>query len=73
MSSWALSAGLEIPPTSYDAIQPPPVNPAAKITGPKLFSEVSGVVKIYAIQGSGAAVRSVTGLASGACRPRNAG
>jgi membrane peptidoglycan carboxypeptidase len=43
---WARSAGLEIPPTSYDAIQAPPVNPTANITSPKLFAEVSGMVKI---------------------------
>ncbi|MBK8619673.1 MAG: transglycosylase domain-containing protein [Anaerolineales bacterium] len=43
---WALSAGLEIPPTSYDAIQAPSVNPTANITAPKLFAEVSDVVKI---------------------------
>lgn len=43
---WARSAGLEIPPSSYDAIQAPPVNPTANITSPKLFAEVSGAVKI---------------------------
>ena len=43
---WALSAGLEIPPASYDAIQAPPVNPFANIVEPKLFAEVGGVVKI---------------------------
>ena len=43
---WALSAGLEIPPTSYDAIQAPPVKPTANITSPELFAEVSDVVKI---------------------------
>ncbi len=43
---WALSAGLDIPPASYDAIQAPPVNPFANITEPKLFAEVGGVVKI---------------------------
>ena len=43
---WAASAGLEIPPTSYDAIQAPPINPTANITSPKLFAEVSDVVKI---------------------------
>jgi membrane peptidoglycan carboxypeptidase len=43
---WALSAGLEIPPTSYDAIQAPPVNPTANITSPALFAEVGGAVKI---------------------------
>jgi membrane peptidoglycan carboxypeptidase len=43
---WALSADLEIPPTSYDAIQSPPVNPTANITAPELFAEVSGGVKL---------------------------
>jgi len=43
---WALSAGLEVPPTSYDAIQSPPVNPTANISEPKLFAEVSDTVKI---------------------------
>jgi len=43
---WALSAGLEIPPTSYDAIQSPPVKPTVNITSPELFAEVSDVVKI---------------------------
>ncbi|MBI5943903.1 MAG: transglycosylase domain-containing protein [Chloroflexi bacterium] len=44
--SWALGAGLEIPPASYDAIQAPPVNPNANITSPELFADVSGAVKI---------------------------
>jgi len=43
---WALNAGLEIPPTSYDAIQPPSVNPTSNISAPKLFAEVSDIVKI---------------------------
>jgi len=43
---WARSAGLEIPPASYDAIQAPPVNPTVNITLPGLFAEVSDVVKI---------------------------
>jgi len=43
---WALSTGLKIPPTSYDAIQSPPVKPTANITSPELFAEVSEVVKI---------------------------
>jgi membrane peptidoglycan carboxypeptidase len=43
---WAQSAGLDIPPTSYDAIQAPPVNPNVNITFPALFAEVSGVVQI---------------------------
>ncbi|HET7143099.1 MAG TPA: hypothetical protein VFI68_03670, partial [Anaerolineales bacterium] len=43
---WALSAGLDIPPISYDAIQAPPVNLTANITSPELFADVSGVLKI---------------------------
>jgi membrane carboxypeptidase/penicillin-binding protein PbpC len=43
---WAVSAGLPIPPTSYDAIQPPPVNLSANITAPEFFSNVGDVVKI---------------------------
>ncbi len=43
---WALSAGLDIPPASYDAIQAPPVNLTANITSPKLFADVSDLVKI---------------------------
>jgi membrane peptidoglycan carboxypeptidase len=43
---WARSAGLEIPPASYDAIQAPPVNPNANITAPELFADVTEVVKI---------------------------
>jgi membrane peptidoglycan carboxypeptidase len=45
-SDWAVSAGLHIPPTSYDAIQAPPVNPKVNITSPELFADVSDVVKI---------------------------
>ena len=44
--AWAQSAGLDIPPTSYDAIQSPPVNPNVNITFPALFADVSGVVQI---------------------------
>lgn len=43
---WVQSAGLAIPPAAYDAIQPPPVNPFAKITSPQLFAEVNGTVQI---------------------------
>jgi membrane carboxypeptidase/penicillin-binding protein PbpC len=50
---WALSAGLEIPPTSYDAIQSPPIDPTANITVPKLFAEVSNVVKIIGTASGG--------------------
>ncbi|MBL8051174.1 MAG: transglycosylase domain-containing protein [Anaerolineales bacterium] len=43
---WAQSAGIDIPPTSYDAIQAPPINPNVNITFPALFADVSGVVQI---------------------------
>jgi membrane peptidoglycan carboxypeptidase len=44
--SWAESAGLEIPPATYDVIQAPQINPNVNITSPELFAEVSGRVKI---------------------------
>jgi len=44
--SWAESAGLEIPPATYDVIQAPQVNQDVNITSPELFSEVSGEVQI---------------------------
>lgn len=43
---WAQSAGIDIPPASYDAIQAPPVNPNVNITFPALFADVSGIVQI---------------------------
>jgi len=44
--SWAESAGLEIPPSTYDVIQSPQVNPDVNITSPELFAEVNGEVQI---------------------------
>lgn len=44
--AWAESAGLAIPPSAYDVIQAPPVNPEVNITAPELFSEVDGTVRI---------------------------
>lgn len=44
--AWAQSAGIDIPPASYDAIQSPPVNPNVNITFPALFADVNGVVQI---------------------------
>jgi membrane peptidoglycan carboxypeptidase len=43
---WAMSKGVDIPPTNYDAIMPPSIKPTANITSPELFAEVSGAVKI---------------------------
>jgi membrane carboxypeptidase/penicillin-binding protein PbpC len=44
--SWAESTGLEIPPATYDVIQPPQINPDVIIMSPELFTEVDGVVNI---------------------------
>jgi hypothetical protein len=44
--SWAESAGLEIPPSTYDVIQAPQVNSDVNITSPVLFAEVNRDVKI---------------------------
>jgi len=44
--SWALSAGLPVPPSAYDAIQAPPLSPNVNIASPSLFSEATGKVKI---------------------------
>ncbi|HNK62986.1 MAG TPA: transglycosylase domain-containing protein [Anaerolineales bacterium] len=44
--AWAESAGVEIPPDSYDAIQAPPIKPFANITSPQLFADVKGSVLI---------------------------
>ena len=44
--SWAESAGLEIPPTTYDVIQSPQLNADVNIAAPELFAEVDGEVRI---------------------------
>jgi membrane peptidoglycan carboxypeptidase len=44
--NWALGAGFEIPPASYDAIQAPPLNPQVNIVSPELFADVNGMVQI---------------------------
>ena len=44
--SWAESAGLEIPPATYDVIQSPQINPDVNITSPELFAEVTGEVQV---------------------------
>jgi hypothetical protein len=43
---WAESAGLEIPPATYDVIQSPQLNADVNITAPELFAEVNGEVQI---------------------------
>ncbi|HEU0291600.1 MAG TPA: transglycosylase domain-containing protein [Anaerolineales bacterium] len=44
--SWAESAGLAVPPSTYDVIQSPQFNPEVNFTAPELFTEVGGHVKI---------------------------
>lgn len=44
--AWALAAGVPAPPDSYDAIQPPVMDPEVNISAPALFAEVGGVVQI---------------------------
>ena len=44
--TWAKTANLPVAPASYDAIQPPQVNPDVNITAPALFAEVNGAVQI---------------------------
>jgi membrane peptidoglycan carboxypeptidase len=44
--AWAQSEDLPVPPSAYDAIQPPSFNPNANITAPQLFADVNGVVRI---------------------------
>jgi membrane peptidoglycan carboxypeptidase len=44
---WAQSAGLPIPPDTYDAVySPSPANPNVQINEPEMFAYVSGVVPI---------------------------
>lgn len=49
--AWAESAGIAIPPDTYDVIQPAPVNPNVHITSPSMFAEVSGRVTIIGAAG----------------------
>ena len=44
--SWAESAGLGVPPTTYDVIQAPQINPDVNIASQALFSDVNGTVQI---------------------------
>ncbi len=43
--TWAKSANIPVPPTSYDAIQSAPVNPDVHISSPAMFANVSGQVQ----------------------------
>jgi membrane peptidoglycan carboxypeptidase len=44
--AWAEGAGLEIPPSTYDVIQPPRFDENVNIIAPELFSEVNSKVQI---------------------------
>lgn len=44
--AWAEGEGLGVPPSAYDAIQPPSSNPFVNIESPELFADVSGQVRI---------------------------
>lgn len=44
--AWAERAGVPLPPVSYDAIQPPPVNPSVNIAVPAMFADLRGVLQI---------------------------
>ncbi|MBU4457013.1 MAG: hypothetical protein KKA65_05940, partial [Nanoarchaeota archaeon] len=52
--TWAESAALPIPPTTYDVIQQPPVLPDVHITSPSLFADVRGRIKISGTAGGAA-------------------
>jgi membrane peptidoglycan carboxypeptidase len=44
-ADWAKAAGIAVAPSSYDAIQAPPVDPNVHISTPALFSDVTGKVQ----------------------------
>ncbi len=48
---WAEAAGLEMPPTSYDAIQLPPRSENAYITSPALFADMRGEFAVMGTAG----------------------
>ena len=44
--AWAASGQLNKPPTAYDTIQQPPIDPNAHITAPAMFATLKGKVRI---------------------------
>lgn len=44
--AWAEAAGIPAPPTEYDAVTRPHVNPDVHITSPTFFADARGVIKI---------------------------
>ncbi len=45
--AWAKAAGIPAPPTEYDTVTLPTVNPDVHITSPALFADVRGIIKIF--------------------------
>jgi hypothetical protein len=43
---WAESAGIDTPPTAYDTLQVPPVQPDVHITSPVMFADGRGKIEI---------------------------
>jgi membrane peptidoglycan carboxypeptidase len=48
---WAKTARLQVPPTQYDSIQPPALNPEVNLTSPAMFAELKGKVTIRGTAG----------------------
>lgn len=44
--AWARQAGIEMPPSTYDTIQPPPPSPYVRLSSPAPFSYVRGKVSL---------------------------
>jgi membrane carboxypeptidase/penicillin-binding protein PbpC len=44
--AWAVSAGIPIPPATYDTVQKPPLLPDVHITTPEMFADKRGSVEI---------------------------
>lgn len=45
--TWAQAAGLPLPPTEYDAIQPPEPSTEVHISSPKMYSFLNGEVSVF--------------------------
>lgn len=44
--NWAAAAGLDVPPTAYDNIQPPPRREGLEIASPAMFEQIRGAVTV---------------------------
>lgn len=43
---WAQQAGLELPPSTFDAYQPSPASPEVNLTAPAMFAQARGTVEV---------------------------